>query len=56
MTPGISPSPGGVVTGFYGKNLPYPGFSHTSGFITSTVLIVVLSSALYATFKRNDWL
>ena len=45
-----------AVTGFYGQNLPYPGFSHTSGFITSTVLIVVLSSALYITFRRNDWL
>jgi len=45
-----------AVTGFYGQNLPYPGFSHTSGFITSTLLIVVLSSALYVTFRKNDWL
>ena len=42
-----------AVTGFYGQNLPYPGSSDTSGFITSTVLIVVLSSALYITFRKE---
>jgi len=36
--------------------VPYPGFSHGSGFITSTVLIVTLSLALYLAFKRKDWL
>jgi magnesium transporter len=45
-----------AVTGFYGQNLPYPGFARESGFLTSTLLILVLSSALYVTFKRKDWL
>ena len=45
-----------AITGFYGQNLPYPGFAHASGFVTSSILIVVLSSALYVAFKRNDWL
>jgi magnesium transporter len=45
-----------AITGFYGQNLPYPGFSHESGLITSSVLIVVLSVALYLSFKRRDWL
>jgi magnesium transporter len=45
-----------AITGFYGQNLPYPGFGHTSGFITSTVLIVFLSTLLYVTFRRKDWL
>jgi len=45
-----------AITGFYGQNVPYPGFSHGSGFITSTVLIVTLSLALYLAFKRKDWL
>jgi magnesium transporter len=45
-----------AVTGFYGQNVPYPGFAQHSGFIVSTALIVVLSVALYATFRRNDWL
>ena len=45
-----------AITGFYGQNLPYPGFAHHSGFVTSTMLIVVLSVGLYLAFKRNDWL
>jgi magnesium transporter len=45
-----------AITGFYGQNLPYPGFAHQSGFIASSLLIAVLSGALYLTFKRKDWL
>jgi magnesium transporter len=45
-----------AVTGFYGQNVPYPGFADHAGFIASTLLIVVLSLALYVTFRRNDWL
>ncbi|HWD03969.1 MAG TPA: magnesium transporter CorA family protein [Amycolatopsis sp.] len=45
-----------AVTGFYGQNVPYPGFQATSGFWLSTVAIVLLSVALYAMFKRRDWL
>ncbi|MDQ6686023.1 MAG: magnesium transporter CorA family protein [Actinomycetota bacterium] len=45
-----------AITGFYGQNVPYPGFGHTSGLITSSVIIVVFSAALYVIFKRKDWL
>lgn len=45
-----------AITGFYGQNLPYPGFSETSGFVWSSILIVALSAGLYAAFKRKDWL
>jgi magnesium transporter len=45
-----------AITGFYGQNVPYPGFAHVSGFLTSSILIVALSGALYLTFKRLDWL
>jgi len=45
-----------AITGFYGQNLPYPGFARTSGFVMSCLLIVVISGALYVTFKRKDWL
>jgi magnesium transporter len=45
-----------AITGFYGQNVPYPGFGHHSGLITSTALIVVLSVSLYFVFKRKDWL
>ena len=45
-----------AITGFYGQNVPYPGFADGSGFLTSTILIVALSGLLYLTFKRKDWL
>jgi magnesium transporter len=45
-----------AITGFYGQNVPYPGFSNQAGFISSTGLIVALSGGLYLAFKRRDWL
>jgi magnesium transporter len=45
-----------AITGFYGQNVPYPGFGHHTGVLASSALIVVLSVALYLTFKRKDWL
>src|SRR3954464_15612707 len=45
-----------AITGFYGQNVPYPGFGHLSGFWASTIAIVVLSSVLYVVFKRRDWI
>jgi hypothetical protein len=45
-----------AVTGFYGMNVPYPGFGQPSGVVTSTALIVILSGGLYLLFKRLDWL
>ena len=45
-----------AITGWYGQNLPYPGFASTSGLITSVLLITGISVGLYWTFRRNDWL
>ena len=45
-----------AVTGFYGQNVPYPGFGHHSGFISSVLIIAALAGALYLAFKRNGWL
>lgn len=45
-----------AVTGFYGQNVPYPGFAAHWGFWFSTVLIVVLSGGLYWAFRRSDWI
>jgi len=45
-----------AITGWYGQNLPYPGFSKESGLITSAALIVVCAVGLYIVFKRKDWL
>jgi magnesium transporter len=45
-----------AVTGFYGQNVPYPGFGHHSGFVSSVAVIAVLASLLFVAFKRNGWL
>ncbi|MFE9428197.1 magnesium transporter CorA family protein [Kitasatospora sp. NPDC006697] len=45
-----------AVTGFYGQNVPYPGFGTQWGFWASTVLMIVLSVVLYFSFKRRDWI
>jgi magnesium transporter len=45
-----------AITGFYGQNVPYPGFGHESGFYASTIIIVVLSTGLYVLFRRWDWI
>jgi magnesium transporter len=45
-----------AVTGFYGQNVPFPGFQNHLGFIESSILIVVASSLLYWIFRRKDWL
>ena len=44
------------VTGFYGMNVPYPGFSRQVGFVSSLVVMVVAAFILYLVFKRRDWL
>ena len=45
-----------AVTGFYGQNLPYPGFQTMWGFWTSVGVMLVISVSLYFAFKRKDWL
>jgi magnesium transporter len=45
-----------AVTGFYGQNVPYPGYGATSGFWASTIVVLVLSVGLYTLFKKKDWL
>jgi len=45
-----------AITGFYGQNVPYPGFARHAGFVQSTVLIVFLSLLLYVLFRRKGWL
>ncbi|WP_439381077.1 magnesium transporter CorA family protein [Amycolatopsis lexingtonensis] len=45
-----------AITGFYGQNLPYPGFGQASGVWVSTLAILVISATLYALFKHRDWL
>jgi magnesium transporter len=45
-----------AITGFYGQNVPFPGFAAHWGFWFSTALIIVLSGGLYRAFRRRDWL
>jgi magnesium transporter len=45
-----------AVTGFYGQNVPYPGFGHVAGFWASTVIMLGLSVLLYVIFRRKGWL
>jgi len=45
-----------AVTGWFGQNIPYPGFSDTSGLIGSTTLIVTGATTLYILFRRWRWL
>ena len=45
-----------AVTGFFGQNVPYPGFGKQSGYYASVLLLFGLSAALYAGFKKRGWL
>ncbi len=45
-----------AVTGFYGQNIPYPGFGKPWGFWVSTAITIVLSVGLYFMFKARDWI
>jgi magnesium transporter len=45
-----------AITGFYGQNIPYPGFGQAWGVVASVVLIAVIGGGLYAMFRRRGWL
>jgi magnesium transporter len=45
-----------AITGYFGMNVPYPGFGKPAGFVLSVAFIIVAALALYFTFKRKDWL
>jgi magnesium transporter len=45
-----------LVTGFYGMNVPYPGFGHQWGVWASVGLMGALSVGLYGAFKKRGWL
>jgi magnesium transporter len=45
-----------AVTGFFGQNVPYPGFGKSGGFWFSVVFMAALASYLYVVFKRKKWL
>jgi magnesium transporter len=45
-----------AVTGFYGQNVPYPGYQKHWGFVVSVGILIATALALYAIFKKRDWL
>jgi magnesium transporter len=45
-----------LVTGYYGMNVPYPGYLRTWGVVVSTALIFGACIGLYWLFRRIDWL
>jgi magnesium transporter len=45
-----------ALTGYFGQNLPYPGYEKVWGFVLSLALIVVTASGLYWYLKRRKWL
>jgi magnesium transporter len=45
-----------ALTGYFGQNLPYPGYEQWSGWVVSTVLIVLTAGGLYLYLKRRNWL
>jgi magnesium transporter len=45
-----------AITGFYGMNVPYPGFGKSWGVLAAVAIIIVTAAGLYALFRRNDWL
>jgi magnesium transporter len=45
-----------AISGYYGMNVPYPGFEQKWGVWVATLGIFGLSYFLYLMFKRRDWL
>jgi len=45
-----------ALTGFFGQNLPYPGYERWSGFLVSTGLILLAGGGLFAYLKSRKWL
>ena len=45
-----------AVTGFFGQNIPYPGFDTAAGFVASTAIIIAVAVVLFVIFKVKKWL
>jgi magnesium transporter len=45
-----------AVTGWYGQNVPYPGFGSHAGVLVSGGVIVVVAALLYLVFRRKGWI
>jgi magnesium transporter len=45
-----------ALTGYFGQNLPYPGFEKSWGYVQSMVLILVAAGGLWIYLRRRHWL
>ena len=45
-----------AITGWFGQNIPFWGFSQPVGLWLSTALILVAMIVLYVVFRQRDWL
>jgi magnesium transporter len=45
-----------LITGYYGMNVPYPGFGQHWGVLASALIMIVGVVGLYLIFRRRDWL
>jgi magnesium transporter len=45
-----------LITGFFGMNVPYPGFGQGQGFLVGLVIMVAAVITLFVLFRRSDWL
>lgn len=44
-----------AITGWFGQNLPFPGYDQPAGLWASVALIIVGSTILYLLFRARDW-
>ncbi|CAN5916021.1 hypothetical protein BH23ACT10_BH23ACT10_08160 [soil metagenome] len=45
-----------AITGFYGMNVPYPGFAATGGLVVAVVMQISLAITVFVVLRRRDWL
>ena len=45
-----------AVTGFFGQNVPYPGFGTHWGFLLSLTIMISIATGLYLTFRHKGWI
>lgn len=45
-----------LITGYYGMNVPYPGYGRHWGFWVSVAVMIAAGGGLYLLFSRKDWL
>jgi magnesium transporter len=45
-----------AITGWFGQNVPYPGFGKPLGLWLAAGIILAASGTLYIVFRRKDWI